>query len=379
MPVLTQNVFYSLRYSLTQRSGGGELIFAQNEYIEEHIKRHGRRLDYFEKKRKKEAREAHKFSAHAQKAFGLKAKILHARRHAEKVQLKKTLKAHDERNVKQADSSATPEGALPTYLLDREGQKDAKALSSAIKQKRKDKAAKYAVPLPKVRGIAEDEMFKVMRTGKSKSKSWKRMVTKATFVGEGFTRKPVKMERFVRPMALRYKKANVTHPDLKATFQLQILGVKKNPQSPMYTQLGVMTKGTVIEVNVSELGMVTTGGKVVFGKYAQITNNPENDGCINAVLRRPHISFNAARSLTIHQLYNPDLWLLFLDCPFAVSLGPFVVVDTLTPMLDIPHYASTPCFMACTTPRPAVLARFPQLDNTEETDRPRHENQHVCT
>lgn len=37
------------------------------------------------------------------------------------------------------------------------------------------------------------------------------MVTKATFVGEGFTRKPVKMERFVRPMALRYKKANVTH------------------------------------------------------------------------------------------------------------------------------------------------------------------------
>ena len=72
--------------------------------------------------------------------------------------------------------------------------------------------------------------------------------------------------------------------DLKATFQLQILGVKKNPQSPMYTQLGVMTKGTVIEVNVSELGMVTTGGKVVFGKYAQITNNPENDGCINAVL-----------------------------------------------------------------------------------------------
>ena len=54
----------------------------------------------------------------------------------------------------------------------------------------------------------------------------------------------------------------------------------------MYTQLGVLTKGTIIEVNVSELGMVTAGGKVVFGKYAQITNNPENDGCINAVLRK---------------------------------------------------------------------------------------------
>jgi hypothetical protein len=32
--------------------------------------------------------------------------------------------------------------------------------------------------------------------------------------------------------------------------------------------------------------MVTAGGKVVFGKYAQVTNNPENDGCINAVLRK---------------------------------------------------------------------------------------------
>lgn len=54
----------------------------------------------------------------------------------------------------------------------------------------------------------------------------------------------------------------MTLADLKATFQLQIIGVKKNPQSPMYTQLGVMTKGTIIEVNVSELGLVTAGGKV---------------------------------------------------------------------------------------------------------------------
>src|SRR5882762_11650627 len=85
--------------------------------------------------------------------------------------------------------------------------------------------------------------------------------------------------------------------DLKATFQLQILGVKKNPQSPMYTQLGVLTKGTVIEVNVSELGMVTAGGKVVFGKYAQVTNNPENDGCINAVLRASYSSLIFRRTL----------------------------------------------------------------------------------
>jgi ribosome biogenesis protein NSA2 len=54
--------------------------------------------------------------------------------------------------------------------------------------------------------------------------------------------------------------------------------VKKNPNGPMYSSMGVMTKGTIIEVNVSELGLVTPGGKVVWGKYAQITNNPENDG-----------------------------------------------------------------------------------------------------
>ena len=30
----------------------------------------------------------------------------------------------------------------------------------------------------------------------------------------------------------------------------------------MYTQLGVLTKGTIIEVNVSELGLVTAGVKL---------------------------------------------------------------------------------------------------------------------
>jgi len=127
-------------------------------------------------------------------------------------------------------------------------------------------------------------MFKVLRSGKRRNKAWKRMITKATFVGENFTRKPPKYERFIRPAAMRFKKAHVTHPELKTTFQLDILGVKKNPQSPLYTQLGVITKGTVVEVNVSDLGLVTTSGKVVWGKYAQVTNVPENDGCINAVL-----------------------------------------------------------------------------------------------
>lgn len=103
--------------------------------------------------------------------------------------------------------------------------------------------------------------------------------------------------------------STISVADLKATFQLQILAVKKNPQSPMYTQLGVLTKGTVIEVNVSELGMVTTGGKVVFGKYAQVTNNPENDGCVNAVLRGfAYSSFSCALLMSIVlQSYSHDV------------------------------------------------------------------------
>ena len=38
-------------------------------------------------------------------------------------------------------------------------------------------------------------------------------------VGPDFTRRPVKYERFIRPMGLRYKKAHVTHPELKGELQ----------------------------------------------------------------------------------------------------------------------------------------------------------------
>ena len=256
----------------------------QNEHIELHRKRHGRRLDYEERKRKREAREPHARSEKAKKLRGLKAKLYNKQRHSEKVQMKKTLKMHEEKQSKQKDNEPVNEGAIAQYLLDREGQSRAKVLSNMIKQKRKEKAGKWDVPIPKVRAQSEAEVFRVIKTGKRKKNAWKRMVTKVTFVGDQFTRKPPKFERFIRPMGLRFKKAHVTHPELKATFCLPIIGVKKNPSSTMYTSLGVITKGTVIEVNISELGLVTQTGKVVWGKYAQVTNNPENDGCINAVL-----------------------------------------------------------------------------------------------
>ena len=255
----------------------------QNEYIERHRKLYGYRLDYHERKRKKEARQPHKLAEKAKKLRGLKAKMFNKQRRSEKIQMKKKIKMHEEKLVKK-NNEKVAEGALPVYLLDRDVQSSAKVLSNMIKQKRKEKAGKWDVPIPKVKAQADSEVFRVLRSGKSRRKAWKRMVTKVTFVGEGFTRKPPKFERFIRPMALRFKKAHVTHPELRATFCLPIIGVKKNPSSPMYTSLGVITKGTIIEVNVSELGLVTQAGKVVWGKYAQVTNNPENDGCINAVL-----------------------------------------------------------------------------------------------
>jgi ribosome biogenesis protein NSA2 len=198
--------------------------------------------------------------------------------------MKKTIAKHDERTNKHKDADAVPKGAVPAYLLERQGVSRAKVLSNTVKEKRKEKAGKWAVPIPKVRPMAEAEMFKVVKSGKRQKKMWKRRVNKVTFVGNSFTRTAPKYERFIRPRGLRMTKAHVTHPELKATFFLEIISVKKNPQNPLYTSLGVITKGTIIEVNVSELGLVTNTGKVVWGKYAQVTNNPENDGCINAVL-----------------------------------------------------------------------------------------------
>lgn len=174
----------------------------QNEYIERFTKLHGKRFDHDERKRKKLAREGHKASERAQNYRGLRAKLYAESRRKEKIQMKKKIKAHEERNVKSAAPSAPSTEPNPEYLLDRSNTANAKALSTQIKQKRAEKAAKFSVPLPKVRGISEEEVFKVVKTGaKTHKKGWKRMVTKPTFVGPDFTRRPVKFERFIRPVS----------------------------------------------------------------------------------------------------------------------------------------------------------------------------------
>merc|ERR1711904_379075 len=126
----------------------------------------------YERKRKKESRDKHKKSEMSQKLRGIKAKLYHKKRYQEKAAMKKTIKMHEEKDGK---------------------------------QKRKEKAGKWQVPIPKVKAMTEDEMFMVLRTGKRKQKAWKRVIDKATFVGDNFVRKNPKYERYIRPSALRYK------------------------------------------------------------------------------------------------------------------------------------------------------------------------------
>jgi ribosome biogenesis protein NSA2 len=129
--------------------------------------------------------------------------------------MKKNILAHEEKEATVNNEKKVADGAIPTYLLDRNEVNRTKVLSNMIKQKRKEKAGKWKVPIDKVKPMTEDEMFKIMRSGKRKKKAWKRLINK--------------YERFIRPTGLRQKKAHVTHPELKTTFCLDILGVKKNP------------------------------------------------------------------------------------------------------------------------------------------------------
>ncbi|KAK2754598.1 Ribosome biogenesis protein NSA2 [Colletotrichum kahawae] len=165
-----------------------------------------------ERARKRLARIGHKQSHDAQNLRGIRAKMMQEKRRVEKIQMRKQIKALEERNVMTADDSL-PSDPVPHYLLDRNHPSAAKALA---------------------------------------------------------------------PMGLRQKFAHVSHPTLGVTVKAPILSVKKNPQDPMYTRLGVLTRGTVVEVNVSDLGLTTTTGKCVWGRYAQITNNPEEKGTVNA-------------------------------------------------------------------------------------------------
>ena len=121
----------------------------QNEYMERRRKLHGRRMDAPERERKKAAREVHKRSQFAQKVHGIRAKLYHEKRFKEKAAMKKTIKMHEERNNKHANDDEVPDGAVPAYLLDREGVSRAKVLSNTVKQIARRRRASGRCPCPR--------------------------------------------------------------------------------------------------------------------------------------------------------------------------------------------------------------------------------------
>src|SRR5947209_8525510 len=91
----------------------------QNDFIERKLREEGRGAVYFETRRKKESREVRKIAKRARKLKGIKAKLYNKQRYREKVNLKKTIKAHEEKETRVVSRPAK-DSAVPAYLIDRE-------------------------------------------------------------------------------------------------------------------------------------------------------------------------------------------------------------------------------------------------------------------
>lgn len=51
--------------------------------------------------------------------LSLRAKLYNRKRYSEKIQMKKQIKMHEQKETKNKREDAVPEGAVPAYLLDR--------------------------------------------------------------------------------------------------------------------------------------------------------------------------------------------------------------------------------------------------------------------
>jgi len=133
----------------------------------------------------------------------------------------------------------------PSYLLDREQPRVivANGLNKSTHFDQKKKFGQWKPPLPKNRLLPEEESFRVLNSGKSKKKCWKRIVTKVTFKHPNFTRALPKYERFIIPAGLRQTEASVTDVKQQITRKLKIIEVKKNPNGKIYSNLKIITKG----------------------------------------------------------------------------------------------------------------------------------------
>jgi ribosome biogenesis protein NSA2 len=257
----------------------------QNEHIRTHHKLYGRSTKFDTIIKKKNNHRTHIVHGTGRKLIGLRGKKRAKERRTEANDVQRNNSMGQKPTIHTKVNECVSPNPLPVYLLEREqSTNQVKPMNNQIEMTKNETLSRYDARLSKARPIPESEMFKVQNSGKRGKKNWKRVITKVTFMHETLTNKPPKFERLLRPMGLRMTVANVTHPGLKTSHVLEILTVRSNPNGHMFTRLGVITKGTVIEVDISNLGLVAPLNKVICGKYAQVTNNPENDGTINAIL-----------------------------------------------------------------------------------------------
>jgi len=109
----------------------------QNDYMDEFEKKYGKKFDHERVQRKKLARAPKTLAKHEKSLHGLRAKLYHKKRQNEKIEMKKTIRMHEEKNSKNKEGEIVKGGAVPAYLLDRQETSHSKILSNAVKQKRK--------------------------------------------------------------------------------------------------------------------------------------------------------------------------------------------------------------------------------------------------
>lgn len=84
------------------------------------------------KRRKKESRLHKKIAKKSKKLRGIKAKIFHKERYKEKVNIKKAIKAHQEKDAT-TKAKKNKDVPVPAFLMDRETTNSHKVLSNMVK------------------------------------------------------------------------------------------------------------------------------------------------------------------------------------------------------------------------------------------------------
>jgi len=137
-----------------------------------------------------------------------------------------------------------------------------------IKQKRKEKVGKWEVPINKVKAVSEAEAFKVAsidsiidrhlpggQVGQDETQGLEAhghegllragdVHAQAAEVRAIHPTYGIAIQEGARhtPRAAGARCRSITHTFLQTTFQLPLIGVKKNPTSATYTNLGIITK-----------------------------------------------------------------------------------------------------------------------------------------